>query len=68
MKTLAEYMDKSITLVTTDGKQIVGDCLGVYGSVQNEDDYGRAEASLEIHHDGSAVMVFESEIKSILVN
>lgn len=54
-------------VTTTSGKIFSGECLGVYGSVQNEEEYDRAETSIEIHYDGMATALYESEIKSIEV-
>ncbi len=65
MKITPELMGKEITATTQEGKTFAGLCWGMYGSVQAEEEYGRAETALEILHAGQSTILFESEIKAI---
>lgn len=67
MKITSELMEKRITVLTTDGDSLTGLCWGVYGSVQGEEDHGRAERYLELFDGGQSIVIFESEIQSITV-
>lgn len=65
MKELFDYMDlgKPVRVTSTDGKVFTGRCWA-YGDVQNEEEFGRAEASLEV---GPGAVLYASEIERIEV-
>ena len=65
LEQLHGYMDKRVKITAPDGKEFSGLCWGVYSAIENEDDYGIAEDSLELY-DGACSTVFcVSDIKSI---
>lgn len=70
MKTLEElfgYLDKRVKVTDTDGKEWTGLCWGVYSAVDNAEDDGVAQDSIEIYDGASATVFYAEDIKSIKI-
>ena len=63
MKELFDFMDSErvVQVTDSDGNTHVGRCWA-YGDIQNEEDYGVKEASIDI---GPGLLLFASEIEKI---
>jgi hypothetical protein len=67
MLPIQDYMDKKIRVTDTDGAVFEGMCTGVYGSVQNKEEYGVFDNSLDIYINGAFVNIYQGEIKDVQV-
>ncbi|MCX7715030.1 MAG: hypothetical protein N2171_04815 [Clostridia bacterium] len=65
LKELSHYMNKQVKVVLDSKKEYVGLCWGVYGSVQNDEEYDINEDSIELMHDGECTVFYSSEIDNI---
>lgn len=66
MKTYDEYLYKKVRIVCTDGSEFTGSVDSFGGSVQGEEEYGRAEDFLSVYTGESSCVLFQSEIKDIV--
>jgi hypothetical protein len=65
LEQLHGYMGKRIRVTDPDGKVFTGLCWGVYSGVENEDDDGIAEDSMELYDGACSIVFYTSDIKSI---
>lgn len=64
---LLSFLEKRVCIIDDKGKEWHGQCWGVYSGVENEDEYGVVEDSLELLHDGMSTVFYASEIQKITI-
>ncbi len=66
MKDYSKYLYKKVKVICSDGKEFVGEVVSFGGSVQGEEEYGKAEDFICVYTGDSEYVLFDSEIKEIV--
>lgn len=60
-----EYLGKKIRVYCKDSSEFYGDAVSFGGTVQGEEEYGRAESFIVVYTGDGEYVLFESEIEAI---
>lgn len=66
MKTFDKYLYKKVKVICTDDETFVGEVMSFGGSVQGEEEYGKAEDFICVYTGECEYILFRSEIKEII--
>ena len=66
MSYYGDYLHQPITVICTDGDRLSGNVISFGGSVQGKEEYGTPEDFLVLDTNGSATILFDSDIQKIV--